>query len=138
MGRIVSVDSTGAQRQRLRRTIAESLNRLMAKRVLDDEARDLAALIVLSLREIDAGIDRSATAWEKRDYFVKADRLRADWAWVPRAADRMTVLIRGGDWARLPVVLASLAPRFADIQVIKLTRSSRSWQGAYRRLMDRA
>jgi len=136
LGSIVNTDSTGAERQRLRRTIAEALNRLMAKKELDDEARDLAALIVLSLRQMDAGIQRSAAAWEKRSYFVKADHLRTDWEWAARSADRMAVLIRGGDWARLPVVLASLAPRFADVQVVKLTRSPRTWQGAYARLMD--
>ena len=134
MSRIVSVDSTGTERQRLRRTIAEALHRLMAKSELDEEARDLAALIVLALREIDVGIDRSASAWEKRGYFVKADRLRRDWEWAPRAADRMANLISGGDWARLPVVLARIAPRFADIHVAKLTRSPRTWRGAYRKL----
>jgi len=136
MGRIVNTNSTGTERQRLRRTVAEALHRLMAKRDLDDEARDLAALIVLVLREIDAGIERSAAAWEKRDYYVKADRLRQDWEWVPRAADRMANLIRGGDWARLPVALAAIAPRFADIQVARLTRSPRTWKGAHRKLLD--
>jgi hypothetical protein len=136
MGRIVNTNSTGTERQRLRRTVAEALHRLMAKRDLDDEARDLAALIVLALREIDAGIERSAAAWEKRDYYVKADRLRRDWEWVPRAADRMANLIRGGDWARLPVALAAIAPRFADIQVARLTRSPRTWKGAHRKLLD--
>lgn len=136
MSRIVHTDSPSAQRQRLRRTIAEALNRLMAKKELDDETQDLAALIVFALREIDAGIERSATAWDKRHYYVKADRLRHEWEWAARAADRMTNLIKGGDWARLPVVLASLAPRFSDIQVAKLTRSAELWSGAYQRLMD--
>lgn len=135
MSRIVNTQSTGAERQRWRRTIAEAMNRLMAKPKLDDEARDLAALIVFALREIDAGIERSASAWEKRDYYIKADRLRQEWAWVPRAAERMTNLIVGGDWARLPVVLAGIAPRFSDIHVAKLTRSPRLWRGAYGRLM---
>jgi hypothetical protein len=135
VGSIVNLDSTGAERQRLRRTIAEALNRLMAKRTLDDEARDLSALIVLSLRRMDEGVSRSAAVWERRGYYVKADRLRTDWEWAARSADRMTVLIRGGDWARLPVVLAGLAPRFADVQVVKLTRSPRTWQGAYDKLM---
>ncbi|MFN2115933.1 MAG: hypothetical protein ACK2T6_09460 [Anaerolineae bacterium] len=136
MSRIVNTDSPSAQRQRLRRTIAEALNRLMAKQELDDETRDLAALIVFSLREIDAGIERSATAWDKRHYYIKADRLRQEWEWASRVADRMANLIKGGDWARLPVLLASLAPRFSDVQVSKLTRSPGLWAGAYRRLKD--
>jgi hypothetical protein len=136
VGRLIQTDSPSAQRQRLRRTVAEALHRLMAKAELDDEARDLAALIVYALREMDAGIERSASAWDKRHYYVKADRLRDEWSWAGRAAERMTNLIRGGDWARLPVVLAQLAPRFADVNVVKLTRSSELWSGAYQRLIE--
>jgi hypothetical protein len=46
----------------------------------------------------------------------------------------MTSLIRVDDWVRLPVVLADLAPRFADVHVAKLTRSAELWTGAYERL----
>ena len=135
MGRIVSLNSTGAVRQRLRRTIAEALHQLMAKSALDEDARDLAALIVFALREIGAGVESSASAWDKRGYYVKADRLRSDWSWADRYAERMAALIRAGDWSRLPAVLAELAPRFADVQVHKVTRSAKVWRGAYGRLM---
>ncbi len=136
MGRLINTDSTGSQRQRWRRTIAEALKRLMQKRELDDEAQDLAALIVHSLREISAGVERSATAWDKRHYYIKADRLRADWEWADRMADRMANLIVVGDWMRLPVVLARLAPRFADVGVSQFTRSAELWKGAHARLLE--
>jgi len=135
MGRLVTVDSTSTERQRHRRTIAEALNRLMAKRSLDAEAKDLAALIVWSLQAIVVGVERSATVWDKKHYYLKADRLRADWAWADRSSERLANIIRAGDWARLPVVLADLAPRLADIHVAKLTRSPALWAGAYERLM---
>jgi hypothetical protein len=136
MGRLVTLDSTSTERQRWRRTIAEALNRLVAKRQLDAEAKDLSALIVLALREIDTGVERSAAVWDKKHYYIKADHLRDDWAWCGRLADRMTNLICGGDWARLPVVLAELVPRFADVHVKELTRSPDVWRGAYQRLME--
>lgn len=136
MSRLINPDSTGTERQRLRRTIAEAMHLLMAKTALDDEARDLAALIVFSLREIVNGVERSADVWDKRHYYIKADRLRRDWEWAARASERMTGLIVGGDWARLPVVLAALVPHFADIHVAKVTRSHKLWDGACRRLVD--
>ncbi|MCB9176082.1 MAG: hypothetical protein H6648_02905 [Caldilineae bacterium] len=134
MGRLISTDSTGTQRQRWRRTIAEALKRLMAKPSLDAEAKDLAALIVIALREIGAGVEQSASAWDKRHYYIKADRLRADWEWTDKAAERLARLIGVDDWVRVPVVLAELAPRFADVDVVKLTRSPRLWEGAYAKL----
>lgn len=135
MGRLIDTDSTGAQRQRLRRTIAEALKLMATKRELDAEARDLAALVVYCLREIGEGVERSASVWDKRHYYIKADRLRADWEWAGRAADRMANLIRAGDWLRLPVVLAEIAPRFADVGVSKVTRSPELWAGACDRLV---
>ncbi len=135
MGRLVQTDSTGTQRARLRRTVAEVLKRLMAKPELDEEARDLAALIVYVLREIAEGVEKSAGAWDKRHYYIKADRLRAEWDWTDRFSERMTNLLLAGDWSRVPVALAQLAPRFADVNVVKLTRSSALWEGAYDRLV---
>lgn len=135
MGRLISTDGTGTQRQRHRRTIAEALKRLASKPELDDEARDLTALIVYSLREIDTGVERSAEAWDKRGYYVKAERFRHEWSWVPRSADRIATLIRVGDWLRLPVPLADLAPRFADVKVKQYTRSPALWQGTCERLV---
>jgi len=136
MGRLIQTDSTSSQRQRLRRTIAEALKRLMEKPELDAEARDLAALIVLLLREIEAGIERSASAWDKRHYYIKADRLRAEWEWTGRAADRLANLIRVGDWSRVPVALAQMAPRFSDVSVARYTRSPALWNGARERLLE--
>ncbi|NOZ05788.1 MAG: hypothetical protein GXP41_05480 [Chloroflexi bacterium] len=136
MSRIVNTDGPGQKRNRHRRTIAEALRHLMEKPEVDEESKDLAALIVLSLREIDRSVDQTAVAWEKRNYFVKADRFRREWAWVPRAADELEVIIRTGRWKRLPVGLATLLPHFADITVTKYVRAPSLWANAYRRLLE--
>lgn len=136
MSRVIDTDSPSKQRHRLRRTIAEALRRLMTKTDFDDEAKDLAALIVFALRELSAGVDRSASAWEKRGYFVKADRFRLDWEWTQQEADALEALIRDGDWTRVPAILARITPKFADIKVRRLTRSSQVWQDCHQRLLD--
>ncbi len=35
----------------------------------------------LALEEINSNIDKSVEAWEKRGYWVKADKFRLDWEW---------------------------------------------------------
>jgi hypothetical protein len=82
------------QRHSLRRAIAEVLRRMSTKPDLDSEAKDMAAFIVFALREIAASVDKSASAWEKRDYYLKADAFRRDWAWVEPAADRLHAAMR--------------------------------------------
>ena len=74
-------------------------------------------------------------AWEKRDYYVKADRFRLEWEWVTPAARRLEALAREGRWQDLPQELAALAPHFADIRIVKMTRDPATWTRGYERLM---
>jgi len=137
VSRIIYADGTpNQQRNSLRRAIAEILRRMSSKPNVDAEVKDMVAFIVLSLREIAASVDKSAAAWEKRDYYLKADAFRRDWAWVELAANRLHATLREERWADLPVELAQLTPRFADVRVTQLTRPTTLWQGCYKRLLQ--
>jgi len=137
VSRITYSDGTPNQRRNsLRRAIAEVLRRMSAKPSLDAEVKDMAAFIVFALREIAASVDKSASAWEKRDYYLKADAFRRDWEWVNPAADRLHAAIHEERWADLLPELAQLAPQFADVRVIQLTRPATLWQGCYKRLVQ--
>jgi hypothetical protein len=133
---IINVNSPGKRRSQARRTIAEALRHLYSKRNPDAEAKDLAALIVFSLREIEQGVEESAAAWEKRDYFRKADQLRTEWAWAGKTAAALSKVLSAGWWEDLPDLLAHLLPHFQDVTVNKLTRSPELWQGCYARLLQ--
>ena len=135
MSRVVNISSPGKLRENHRRTIAEALRLLMCKRSIDEEARDLAATIVFSLREIAKTVEVTTAAWEDRDYYLKADRFRLEWEWVKPTAARLQEIITKGHWTELPAVLAQLAPRFADIRIAKMTRPPETWASAYERLM---
>ena len=136
MGRVVNVNNPAKQRNQLMRTAAELLRHLSQKQELDDEAMDMAALLVYCLREIDDGIEASAQAWEKRDYWIKAEQLRQRWVWTGNASARLENLIRSEAWERLPTVLVELFPHFSDIKITKFTRNASEWEGAYERLRD--
>ena len=137
MSRIIYADGNPSQqRHSLRRAIAEVLRRMSAKQALDVEAKDMAAFIVFSLREIAASIDKSASAWEKRDYYLKADAFRREWAWVEPTANRLHAMLREERWADLPMEMAQLTPQFADVRVTQLTRPATLWQGCYKRLVQ--
>lgn len=136
MSRVVNLDGPGKARNQLMRTSAEVIRHLSQKTELDEEACDMAALLVFCLREIDAGIDDSALAWEKRDYWVKAEQFRARWAWAGKAASELNMVVMRGTWEQLPGVLARLLPYFTEIKIVKLTRNSSLWRGAYNRLLQ--
>ena len=136
MSRVIHTQRPGKIRNQHRRTIAETLRRLSQKAELDDEAKDLAALIVFSLHGIADTIDQTIEAWEKRDYYMKAEHFRQEWRWLNGLTDELSAVIYEGQWDRLPAALARLASHFADIRVKQLTRKPSLWQGAYHRFMQ--
>ncbi len=136
MGRVLNTNSTGKVRNQMMRTAAELLRHLSQKPTIDDEARDMTALLVYCLRSIDEGIEASAAVWENRDYWLKAEQLRQRWSWTSSAIARLEHVIRTDSWEMLPAILADLFEHFADIRVTKLTRSPDAWLGAYDRLVD--
>lgn len=138
MSRIINSANPGSERNRLRRTMAEMLRHLMFKRGVDDEVKDMAAAMVYALWGIAKTVEVTTDAWEKRDYYVKADRFRLEWEWVTPAARRLEALVRDGRWEDLPRELAALAPRFADIRIAKMTRAAATWKASYERLLQDA
>jgi hypothetical protein len=57
--------------------------------VLDDQqfTRDLLCVIGVTLRAAWEDAEKSARAWDKKAYDVKADHLRDEWAWAMGAAN---------------------------------------------------
>jgi hypothetical protein len=135
MGRVVRVETPTQVRNRHRRTIAEMLRRLLEKSTLDTESKDMAATLVYLLREIQEGVEQSARAWEKRDYWMKAERFLREWEWTAEMAANIEDVLRHDALDLLPQLLVELFAHFNDIQVKTMTRSPSEWQGNYARLM---
>ncbi len=135
MGRVINTDSAGQQRSYHMRTAAELFRRLSQKDSLDTEAKDMLATLVFSFREIEGGIEQSAAAWEKRDYYLKADELRRRWDWTARAADDLQAILIGERWNDVPAAMARLFPHVSDVTVTKFMRKEKDWLGNYARLI---
>lgn len=135
MSRIINTAGTPqTQRNRLRRTIAEALNLLMRKSDFDAESKDLTATIVLSLRGIADSVEQTTEAWEKRDYYMKAEEFRREWAWVTPMERMIRTALLEGQVANLPPLFVQLMARFQDITITKQTRDSSVWDGAFEKV----
>jgi hypothetical protein len=135
MGRVINTDSTGKQRNQLMRTAAEILRHLSQKAAVDDEVKDMLAMLVFCFRRIDEGIEQSTIAWEKRDYWMKAEDFRRRWYWVGLMEAELRAMVMSETWDKLPEMMVKLLPRFADIKITKFTRKESTWQGSYERLL---
>lgn len=136
MGRVINLNNPTKLRNYQRRTVAELLQRLGQKPAIDDEARDMAAAVVLALREIWATAEVTAEAWEKRDFWMKAERFMRQWEWSKETAANMEDVIREEAWDLMPQLLMNLFPYFNDIALKNMQRKPEEWQGAYKKLIE--
>jgi hypothetical protein len=134
VSRIIQVDSVGKERARLTKSIVLALRELARQPEIGNEALDLCAFISLALKHISDGIDPSVSAWEKRGYWVKADRFRMEWAWAGQYAMKMRASLLSEDWSSVALLAAQIGERFRNIQVSARPQSERPWAGAYTRL----
>ena len=98
------------------------------------ETKDQAAYIALALQAIADGIDVSVAAWEKRDYWVKADKFRMEWMWAGQVAAKMKTAVLTDDWATIAMLMPQIAQRFNKIEVSDNHRLGKPWTSAYQLL----
>jgi len=134
LSRLINPDSAGKDRTRLSKAIVLSIRELARQKDVNSETKDLAAFIALALQAIAAGIDASVIAWEKRDYWVKADRFRMDWMWTGQFAEKMKTAVLNDDWATIAMLMPQIAQKFSKIVVSENHRLGKPWVGAYLQL----
>lgn len=109
---------------------------MSTKPTLDDESKDMSATLVFLLREIYTGVLISIEAWEKRGYWMKADRFLREWEWTVETASNLEDVIRNDAWDLLPRLLGELIPHTSGIELKRLTRPPSTWIGGYRKLLE--
>ena len=134
MSRLINPDSAGKDRTRLSKAIVLALREMAKQTEVTTDAKDMAAFIVLALKSISEGIDASVAAWEKRGYWVKADRFRMDWMWTGQVAEKMKAAVLSDDWGTVAMLSVQIAQRFGKIEVAQNHRLGKPWVGAYKQL----
>jgi hypothetical protein len=134
MSRVINPDSVGKERTQLSKGIVLAIRELARQSRPWAESRDMAAFIALALTQIAAGIDASVAAWEKRGYWVKADRFRMDWMWAEAYAGKMKTAVLADDWATIAMTMTQVAAKLSKINVPPGHRLGRPWVGAWKKL----
>ncbi|HUH98182.1 MAG TPA: hypothetical protein VLZ89_12530 [Anaerolineales bacterium] len=134
MSRVINPDSAGKQRTQLSKAVVLAVRELARQKEITAETRDLAAFIAIALQIIADGIDVTVTAWEKRDYWIKADKFRMEWAWAGQIAEKMRASVLSGDWASVALLSAQIAQKLAKVHLSENHRLGKPWVGAYQEL----
>ncbi len=134
LSRVINPDSAGKERTRLTKGIVIAIREFAKQSEPGMDSRDQAAFIALALEIISGTIDISVAAWEKRDYWVKADKFRMEWAWAGPYAEKMKQALLNDDWGRVAQIAAQTAQKLSRVNVPPGHRLGRPWVGSWNEL----
>jgi len=134
LSRVINPESSGKERTQKAKGIVKAIRELMTQTEPNQLSKDLAAYIAISLNDIYETIDVSVVAWEKRGYWLKADRFRLDWEWTEQFARQMKEFVLKEDWAGVALLSTRIAQKFQNVQITAKNRIGEPWVGAWQKL----
>ena len=135
MGRIIKTGSAGKDRLLLEKGIVIAIRELSKQTSTDNTTRDLVAYIAISLIAIGNTIDESVSAWEKRGYWVKADKYRMEWSWSTRMGEDLKNAVIKDDWGNIAQITAQVTQKMSKVNVSPRNRLGTPWVGSWERLI---
>lgn len=131
MSRIINTESIGKKRTQLLKAIVISIRELMKQTSVNSDTRDLAAFISNALLAVHETVETSVIPWEKRGYWVKADKFRLEWEWTKRVGEEMLQATRDEDWPVVAALSAKVGQQLSSVQVSDKHRMGNPWKGAW-------
>ena len=128
---IKNQESGTTLRNRLSRSIVLAIRLLMEQGAPGEASFDKVAFVVLALYKLSESVDQSATAWEKRDYWVKADAFRMEWEWTLACAERLKAALFAQDWPAIASELIVAGQKLHKVQISPKNRIGEPWVGAW-------
>lgn len=132
MTRIIKTSTPGKERDWLSKAIVITIREFMRRQEPDNETKDMIAFIILALQQIASGIDTSVAAWEKRGYWVKADKYRMEWHWTGETSRELRDTFQKKDWESIAMLLVETMQRLGSIKVSDRHRMGKPWLGAFK------
>jgi hypothetical protein len=131
VSQIIKTSTPGKERAHLSKAIVITIREFMRHQKPDQNTKDMVSFIILALKQIAQGIDLSVAAWEKRGYWVKADKYRVEWEWAGQLAGKLQSSFDQNDWIKIANLLIEIMGRFSSIKVSNQHRMGKPWVGAY-------
>jgi hypothetical protein len=130
LSKVINPNGVGKERAYLTKGIVLAIRELAQQNETGDDSLDLAAFIALALERISKTIDETVAPWEKRDYWVKADKFRMDWSWSGQYAGKMKQAVLNEDWGSIAQITAMTAQKLGKVTVPPGHHLGRPWVGA--------
>lgn len=134
MSRIIQKENNLDSRKKYLQFILLTIHGLNEKTELDLEAKEMTAFMILLLKEIQKNIEKTTQAWEKRDYWLKADQFKREWQWCPDHINLLSKALEENNWNLIKNSLALLIEKCHKIYISRKILHTSPWKGAYARI----
>lgn len=131
MSRVINTESNSSTRRKILQKIALVLRHSTNSSIDESVQNDMFAFLILSLQIIDTLTGNTIEAWEKRGYWIKADRFRQEWLWVEHIGKNLSEGLEKNDLLTCALQLAKLAEHVSDVSIPKRQLSTEPWKGAW-------
>ena len=129
MSRFGNHHGPGKERKLLTRAIVVAIRQLARQNEIIHETKDLLSFIIMSLESISKSVERSVYAWEKRDYWLKADRFRLDWSWAGDCSKSLRTAYNNNDLVAITKIIAEISQKLNNVKVSNRNRIGTPWKG---------
>jgi len=136
LSRVINPESTSADRGRLSKVVIYALRELMKQTETSDQTRDLVAFMSLALREMYQTVEASVAAWEKRGYWVKADKFQMEWEWAEMQGKSLENALFKEDWAGIARSAATIGQKLSKVKMGTRIRglAENPWKGSWEKI----
>lgn len=131
MSRVFRTEQPAERRRKLMQQMGVTLRHAAEHSVAEDERKDMLAFLALCLSEISTSVNETCRAWERRDYWVKADRFRLDWGWAQAAHGVLEEQLRSGDIDGGVMTAGRLGSHLGDVNLPRRTSVGAPWSNAW-------
>lgn len=131
MSPTINYETAGKERNKLVKTIVIALREVIKQPEPNQTVRDVAAYLVSSLVTIAGSVDESVSAWEKKGYWVKADRFRLDWEWTGTYKVEVKTALDEENWGQLAACIAKIGKKLSAVKVAEKHHLGTPWVGAF-------
>jgi hypothetical protein len=135
VSRVIHIESAGKDRTLLSRHILLAIRELSQSNNDLVKSRDLVAFIIIALGQITQTIDSSVAAWEKRGYWVKADRFRMEWGWTQVKSDQLYKDLQNQNWDAIVKQVILITQKLSAVKLPARKSVTEPWKDAYQLLM---
>jgi len=137
LSRVIQINGVGKERNQLTRATVLALRELAQQSEPNLKSQDLVAFMIITLEQINQTVEDSVLAWEKRGYWIKADRYRLDWSWTLKISKDLRQALQGEDWEKVAQSCVDLASKLNSVKLPKRHALGTPWDGAWEKLAAR-